>query len=88
MTRRIRIEVTREDILHGEPREPHYCPIALATKRAIPDACRIEVIEDDEAYWLLTDREMVVLPEVAQQFVEEFDETGLVLPIEFDLEID
>ena len=85
----MRIEVTQDDINRGIRHHTAQCPIALAVRRTCPDAGSVRVSSvvalfrsgDSRAYcW-------GVLPLIAWQFIEAFDERHEGEPFAFDLEI-
>ena len=43
MSKRLRVEVTQEDIVKGNPGFAQSCPIARAIHRALPESATVEV---------------------------------------------
>lgn len=81
--RRLKVEVTAEDIAAGVPSDCQECPIALALKRA-------GVIEPAVAKtWFLAGKgaDMVNLPPLGWSFVIEFDNGRKVEPFSFEIDV-
>lgn len=76
----MRVEVSRQDIERGRPRQVWCCPIALALERQTGRSFAIlnDEIEDDQS-------RTYPLPIEAQEFVARFDQGHLVDPITFEL---
>jgi hypothetical protein len=70
------IEVTAEDIAHGLTRDCQLCPIALAARRAVPEATELHV--GDTLIEVKRGRTWAeyVLPEQATGFILDFDAYG------------
>ena len=72
--RKVTVIVTQTDIDEGRPGNVRSCPVALALRRAMPDANRIDVLP-----WLVNaDGEDFVcrtedVPAVAAKFISDFD---------------
>lgn len=71
-TRTVTLEVTKDDIKNGKRGNPRYCPIALALKRALPDAeaVRVAFVTDvqfaDSKCWMTASDRM-------RLFIGDFD---------------
>lgn len=87
-TKTVIVDVTQEDIKHGEQRECEKCPIARAIHR-IPELARAYVnescVEWPAAY--AGETNYVHLPEEAQKFISDFDNDREARPFKFELEI-
>lgn len=89
----ITISVTQEDINHGEQGGCETCPVALAFKRAVPDASDIDVsrhtIEFFHSSDPLGDGFCLNLPGRATGFIDDFDAGGVpaVEPFNFTLSL-
>lgn len=68
MTKRVRVEVTAEDIERGRRKGPCSCPIALAARRAL--GCYVNV---QPRTIRLAGATVCSLPMVAQDFIMRFD---------------
>ena len=87
--REVVIDVTEEDNREGKPGDCGSCPIALASKRAFPDADAVRV--DTEWVDIIKDGRTIFtadLPDEAVNFIEEFDSNIPVSPIRFTLKFD
>jgi hypothetical protein len=80
----MKIEVTREDIRHGEPLDPRCCPIAIAVRR-LTAADRVSVNGATVKVWKAGDYRCERLPERALRFMDRFDEGTRVRVFTFDL---
>ena len=92
----MKVSVTLEDIRLGKKRNPCWCPIALAIRRASGlkspiDAEPDEAISDDSRRCEVGGRTVALrgkvysLPLEAMFFVAEFDRGNQVSPFEFEL---
>ena len=84
--REVVIDVTEEDNREGKPGSCGACPIALASKRAFPDADKVHV--DTQYIEIIKDGRIIAtaeLPDEAVAFIEEFDSSIPVKPIRFTL---
>jgi len=79
--RRVRVEVTAEDIVKGEPKDHCFCPLALACKRA---GIRSPVVEN---YSLESEDGNAALADEACDFVHDFDLGRPVKPFSFEVEL-
>lgn len=85
----MRIEVTQEDIDCGSRGNAERCAIALATRRARPDARLVSVDGYDVELEFERETWAVRLPREAREFVERYDDGERELaPLAFDLDID
>lgn len=84
----VHVQVNVEDIIFGNRRSAHNCPVALATKRALglgPGELSVterDVLVTDQIVW----RYCPVPSEVALKIIR-FDEGQGMEPFEFDLEV-
>ena len=81
----VRITVTQADIDAGVREDCHNCPIARAVKRAFPGASNVTVegmICFDHGQQTFD----CVLPPVADDFIDRFDNGLQVAPFGFDAE--
>lgn len=74
------IKVTEEDIIKGWNASAHYCPVALAAKRAFASE---EITVGPEALFLKCNR--FTLPFKAKLFITRFDAGEQVKPFSFRL---
>jgi hypothetical protein len=72
----MKIEVTREDIQHGEPLNPKCCPIAIAVKRLSGGTVKI---------WKAGDYYCERPPERAVRSMDRFDEGMRIMVFAFYL---
>lgn len=81
-----KIDVTLDDIAHGERSECSRCPIALAIKRECDDAIALDVgAEEVDITYACRTRARGLLPPEAQKFVEAFDGGNPVSPFSFEI---
>jgi hypothetical protein len=77
------VEVTPDDIRHGERNDPEYCPISFAVWRASGIHFDVELdhltLPGHDGAW--------GLPAVARKFVREFDAGVAVEPIRFEIDL-
>lgn len=86
---RLIVDVTYLDIMQGIPKNPNFCPIALAVLRALKPAARyvgvgsdlLEIGENDNPLFI------VPLPEEAKEFVEKFDAGQPVKSFSFEVNL-
>jgi hypothetical protein len=84
------VSVTAEDIAHGDRRNCDACPVALAINRVLtaPLVARVGAymveIRGGAGFGFY---ERVHLPSPVQKQVLLFDQSGLMDPLEFDLEV-
>lgn len=82
----LKIDVTQADIDAGQPKSMRECPIALACKRA---SQRSDVYVGDVSLQLVD--HFGHLPEIAQHFVEDFDDSAAYAiklePFSFEIEL-
>ena len=87
----IRIQVTENDIDSGAQDSPTDCPIARALRRACPNSQFVYVGDDfaslNRIPCELSNCKQIDLPEVAREFVRQFDKGGDVEPISFEMQI-
>lgn len=76
---KLKIEVSKEDILIGTPRSAYNCPIAAALKRAFPNS-HIRV-----AGTIFIDGRRLSLPDICNTFMVAFDANKAVEPFKFEL---
>lgn len=77
----IHIEVTIDDILQGLPNNEQRCPIALACGRKF-NTDDVSVTIDT----IIIDDNIYRTPDIAQDFINAFDEGEPRLPINFTIE--
>lgn len=79
----MKIKVTKDDIRNGMVGSALYCPVALAIRRAMPEATDVGV-GFTIAGFVIGDEEINAdLPDEAVQFIRSFDEGDPVEPFEF-----
>jgi|SRR6185312_14609868 len=98
----VKVEVTQDDIEQGNKNSCFYCPIALAASRATGTIVAVGTFEHViggkfigvgvNLAWIYCNPDgmnverWAKLPQVANDFVKRFDESGVGEPISFDLE--
>lgn len=92
---RLTVSVTQDHIDQGAPSEPEYCPVALALFEVlrVPEgtpalrlsvgSTQVELSRD----WPDERAADVELPDEAQAFITDFDDTGAVEPFSFELDV-
>jgi hypothetical protein len=82
-----RITVNPEDLARASRRDAYQCAVALAIKRTLPDATRIEV--DSQTIRFTRDRERFVYltPPVVEGYVIVFDAGTPLEPFAFTLHV-
>lgn len=83
---KIKIEVTKDDIAKGMRSNGCACPIALAIKRTL-HCSAVEVNYGDSFISKNGDIYELILPNIAYEFIELFDDFAIVEPFSFDLEM-
>lgn len=83
------VNVTSDDIKNGARKDPRCCPIARAVNRTLDIEDGVEVYE----FYIQTDDYMdthigllystFLMPDVARQFIRDFDNSMPVEPFEF-----
>jgi hypothetical protein len=87
------IQVTQDDITHGQKGDCQYCPIARAIARTVQYAEEINVYHCDGRIIHSLEPPLTRiavpfdLPEIAQEFIRRFDHKRTVWPIEFDITV-
>jgi hypothetical protein len=82
------IQVTQEDIDRGWARDCGKCPIALAAKRAFPDARYVSVTGDIEMSFGPGRRVQAwSMPDLAIFFMDDFDKGNKVTPFTFTAQL-
>jgi hypothetical protein len=90
--KKIYVNVTQKDITHGRKGDRQSCPIARAVRRHF-DPTKIEVSISsltiivwsvDGSYDIIWD---VKTPDVAEEFIHNFDSGKLVSPFKFTVEV-
>lgn len=79
-----KIIVTEDDIKQGIKNDPFYCPIKLAADKS---NLAIPVHEVGENILLLCNNKAIELPDIAKNFIHDFDCGYSVKPFEFDIEL-
>ena len=82
------LDVTREDRALGQPSQCGLCPIALAARRRMPFASRIEVYSETIEISLGESpiaSVLLELPAAARLFIERFDAGDPVEPLTFSI---
>jgi hypothetical protein len=93
VSRRVRVEVTAEDIAKGERAECGRCPVALACKRVLPgarvmvDGCSIDFTLKPAGEGEWDDWTSIEAPAEVDAFIQAFDDGHPVAPFAFDLDI-
>jgi hypothetical protein len=83
------IEVTTDDIVNGKREKCRECPIALAFNRCMPEY-QASVGVDTGSFFNHEDRlviSLAFLPEVARDFVLNFDMQKDVKPFSFEIDL-
>jgi len=92
-SRRVRVDVTAEDIAQGRPTSSESCAIALATRRAINTdraayfgvgSSAVVVVAKVGGH---SERYVILLPDKATRFVLRFDAGERIEPFSFEIEI-
>jgi len=91
MKKKITVQLNTDDIKNGKRGSSCGCPVALAVNRAIKDVCSAQVsigqrfafIDGSGSYLMHS----VDLPEIATQFIRDFDREEEVKPIIFELHL-
>lgn len=76
----MKINVTKQNILNGKARNNQTCPIACSIKEKdnYYSETKIEVNEDEiEIYTPQSDYRVYKLPQIAQDFIENFDKSKI-----------
>lgn len=88
------VTVTEDDIRNGTPGNCETCPVALAAKRAYPEASDVYVYEKEISVvvtggYCHTTSYQQWLPDAARNFVRDFDAKGAdaVEPFSVELEL-
>lgn len=90
------VEVTEEDVKNGKQGRPNLCPVALAIRKIFKDAFhfRVRAHHDIQSGWWWTVNVQshkgslsFTLPDEIVKRVKAYDETGLMDPFTFPLEI-
>lgn len=79
----VTVQVTKKDIKEGEPRDPSWCPVALALLRKGFDHPEVHDSRFEAEYSLVdggSDFRSVPLPKLAQRFIDKFDDQDYVTP--------
>jgi hypothetical protein len=77
----VRVDVTAEDLRHGVPFSPLYCPVARAIRRATGEAWLVR------AGWMRREDVAIGLPREASDAVKRFDMGKRVRPFSFEVEV-
>ncbi len=81
------VKVTRNEIINGVKQKCHLCPIALALRRALPEANGVTSYLNSASWY---DRKGMRwnadLPHAATTFVVRFDNGEPVQPFEFKIQ--
>ena len=85
----IHVCVTQEDINKGIRENTEKCPVALAIKRVCGQGRYVEVLNPNVEIDEFTEHsDYYVLPPSIEEYINSFDNGGVVEPIEFDMEED
>lgn len=88
---KIIVEVTKRDIDKGQVSNAMYCPVALALRRALPYAHRINMIivgpDYAELYHWRNGHRVIQLGRVAATAISEFDHHRPIEPFEFEIDV-
>lgn len=82
---KIEVNVTKEDIIKGVPKDGQSCPIALALLRAT-GADEVDVTRESITIDRGGVRKRIKAPETATAFIDAFDYGYALDPISFTLE--
>jgi hypothetical protein len=80
------IYVTEENIHSGKPKSEEHCPVALAIRGRFPTyATEVRVNQDE--IMIFTEDEIITfpIPEIVEEFINEFDDLVRVEPFHFEL---
>jgi hypothetical protein len=82
------IKVSPQDIIDGIPEDERLCPIALACRRILPKNYDFFEVDDNLNFTDVNENRQYtcILPEVADDFIQTFDNHLPVYPIEFEIE--
>lgn len=86
MNKRIRIDVTAEDIANGSLCNCKRCPHALAARRAMPLALDVEVFDGHVQWYVGSLHCKSKLPDAALAHVRAIDMGREVGPISYEIE--
>jgi len=81
------IQITQDDIKQGTVDNCDRCPIALAINRVLFVGHHAKVMGSISIYTYVHRRFTCKTPDVAKQFINNFDLGNSVEPFEFDLEV-
>lgn len=80
----MKIHVTQRHIESGKPKDNHACPIALAVKSINTEFTRIPINSIRVGRHLIAiNEEIYELPNIANQFITDFDKGEKVEPFTF-----
>lgn len=88
------INVTQEHIDQGLPTSPWYCPIALATKRAIkntdPNLSSVAVVGSKKIYLHYYNGKSIIAFTASNliEFIRDFDNGRPVKPFDFEIDFE
>lgn len=70
---------------NGEIETSTYCPVA----QAFSELLHVEVLVGSNwvEYFDGTERKIISLPELVEDTIDQFDNTGYILPFEFEVEL-
>ena len=80
------VNVTQEDIQHGQRAKTNACPVALAIKQTIGPFWRVSVISHNAYFYRDTAEEIRLLPQETTEFIKAFDAGNIVAPFSFEID--
>lgn len=87
----VTVRVTKEDIKRGKPHDPDCCPVALAADRRgffVVGVNRQYIeVEPNDLYSNDDAFKELLLPKLAQRFIDDFDHGKPVKPMKFKLRL-
>lgn len=87
---KIRINVTKNDIVNGKKSTCHYCPHALAIQRRVKAPYYVNVFVDEIYIQHSQDEPIeyrILIPDRIQDWIWDFDNSMLVKPTSYTLDI-
>jgi hypothetical protein len=84
-TRKVRVEVTQQDIDRGRPRDSGRCVVATALARSLPEAHHFLVDVAAIRFTLNEERWHYIPPTVVAAYVVAFDAGDVLEPMTFEL---
>jgi hypothetical protein len=90
MSKRIKVDVTREHIEVGLKKDCGSCPVALAIRSAIPNCAYVSVDPNRATVLPVAGKPLrrIPLPRTARDFISAFDHGWFGATISFELELE